>query len=181
MDAAAAERRSAARDSSACNTVSSGSPQLRWSWARAIVALAMLGIVLGGCGADAKAEFYYKQAFAQADRIERDPARTVRLLRGAADMFGDPERSAAYQRFLGVPPLEEGHSAALAVEWRARADAIEANPHLYAQTERCAADVVGERFRLEARTRGGPQPECGHCVGSPPCQSWRPGVAAAWP
>lgn len=133
-----------------------------------------------GCGHDAKAkaEEYYFRAFAMARNIERDPSTIVRILRGVAYHLDDPERADAYARHTGLL-IELDRASQWAAEDRARADAIEANPALYAQTLRCAADIVGERFKLEARSRAGPQPECGHCVGSPSCQSWRPDARIA--
>ncbi len=140
----------------------------------AVAALAMLVVALAGCGNNAKAEFYYSQAFSQAERIERDSAKEVRFLRAAARLFASPEQVAASRRFLGVSPAEDGVDAGLAAEYLARAAAIEADPQLYAQTERCAADIVAERFGIERLGRKGPQSECGHCVRSPSCESWRP-------
>ena len=142
-----------------------------------VVALA----VTAGCGDDAKAkaQAYYFEARSIARSIERDPDERVRLLRGVAYHFEDPERAAAYERLTGVRPVEPGRASELAAESRARADAIEADPQLYAQTERCAADIVAERFRLEGRARMGPQLECGHCVGAPMCEPWRPVARAA--
>ena len=155
-----------------------GMYRMRWAWATVVAILALAGVLLGGCGENAKARFYYDEAFGDARRIESDPAKKVRYLRGAARLFESPEHVAAARRNLGVSPAEEGVDAALAAEYRARADAVEANPRLYAQTERCAADIVAERFRLEARSRGGPQPECGHCVGAPVCPPWPPSAGA---
>ena len=120
----------------------------------AVTALAMLAVVLAGCGNHPKAEFYYDQAFSDARRIEADPAKKIRYLRGAARLFASPEQVAAARRSLGVSPAKTGVDAALAAEYLARADAIEANPSLYAQTLRCSADIVAERFELEGRRRG---------------------------
>ncbi|MDE2902486.1 MAG: hypothetical protein OXP73_05600 [Chloroflexota bacterium] len=141
--------------------------------------LTMLAIWVCTPRQDSKALFYYQQAFSQSRRIEQDPAKEVRYLRGAAGLFDNPEHIATARRGLGVSPAEDGFDSAWAAELRARADAIEAAPGLYAQTQRCAADIVAERFRIEELGRRGPQRECGHCVRSPSCKTWRPGAAIA--
>lgn len=92
--------------------------------------------------------------------------------------LANPEQVAAARRSLGVSPREEGFDVAWAAELLAGADAIEAAPALYAQTERCAADIVAERFRIEEYGRRGPQPECGRCARAPMCELWRPSKAA---
>jgi len=140
-------------------------------------ALAMLAIVLAGCGENARARSYHHDAFSDARHTERDPAKQVALLRSFADgLERNPAAFFARERARGGRPGDDIRTRpnAFVAEWRARAAAIEANPHLYAQTLRCSADIVAERFELEGRARGGPQWECGHCVGSPSCPPWRP-------
>ena len=144
----------------------------------AVAALAAAVIALAGCGGlhDQALAFHLAQ-YDLARRIERDPTGEAAFLWSVADGL---ERNPAgfYRRAQAVGAVLDDvtrtRPAAAVAEWRARAAAIEANPRLYAQSQRCAADIVGERFRLRARARSGPQPECGHCVGTPTCESRRP-------
>jgi len=145
--------------------------------------LAGLWLVLGtsalvSCsGLEDQARAFHQAQFNLARRVERDPAGEAAFLRSFANGL---ERDSAgfYGRAqaagVALDDVTRARPAAVVAEWRARAAAIEANPRLYAQTQRCAADIVGERFRLRARARSGPQPECGHCVGTPTCESRRP-------